>query len=54
MSIHGKFDKTEAEKVVLIPSDIYFSHEADKAAKVKLKAQSALEEMYAYFGSDRA
>ena len=53
MSVQSAAEFKTAIKVELIPSDIYYAHQPSKAAK-PVAAQSAVEEMYAYYGSDLA
>lgn len=54
MSVQGAVDLKHAVKVELIPSDIYYARQPAKAPSADRPAPSALDQMYAYFGSDRA
>ncbi|MCB5409000.1 hypothetical protein [Pseudogemmobacter faecipullorum] len=47
-------DLSQSSKVLATPDLIYYAPSAKAPAPQPLSQQSAIEEMYAYYGSDRA
>ena len=54
MSMQRPVDLSQSSKVIATPDLIYYAPAARSPAPVQLSRQSAIEEMYAYYGSDRA
>lgn len=55
MSMQQTITTTNAQPVLLtVPSDIYFVPEAVQPQKIQLRALTALEEMYGFYGADLA
>ncbi len=54
MSVQRPVDLLKAILVPQDPAQAYYTAPSQKPAPVRLSALTALDEMYAYFGSDRA
>lgn len=54
MSVQRPVDILNAILVPQDPAQFYYNTPSQKPAPVQLSPLSALDEMYAYFGSDRA
>ena len=54
MSVQVKAQTNPARAANAKPATVYYTATAERARPVELRALSALEEMYTYFGADRA
>ncbi|NPD17114.1 hypothetical protein HOY34_18125 [Xinfangfangia sp. D13-10-4-6] len=54
MSVQRPVDILKATMVPQDPAQVYYTIPGNKPAPVRLSSLTALDEMYAYFGSDRA
>ena len=53
MSMQRPVDLSQSSKVLATPDLIYYAPLTRKPEPVKLNPLTALDEMYAYYGSDR-